>query len=311
MALSEALRNQIDKTVRSERVVLFMKGSRSMPQCGFSAQVVGILNELLDKYQTVDVLSDPMLRDGIKEFSNWPTIPQLFIDSQFVGGCDIVKEMYASGDLQKMLGVKEVAIEPPSIKLTDAAKAAIRDASGDLGPNELLHLEISPKFQYGLFFGPKINGEIQVDAGGIAICLDKASARLAEGTVIDFVEGPSGAAGFKIENPKEPARMKPLSAKELKAMMDRGENHRLYDVRTDAERKIAMLPGGRALDEEARNELLVLLDKQTPLVFYCHHGVRSVAACENALSLGFKKVYNLSGGIEAWSLTVDPTLPRY
>ncbi len=311
MPLSQDLRDQIDKTIRSERVVLFMKGTRSMPQCGFSAQVVGILNELVDQYQTIDVLSNPMLRDGIKEFSNWPTIPQLYIDGQFVGGCDIVKEMHAAGDLHKMLGVSEAAVETPSIQITEAAKAALLEASGDVEPNEVLHLEISPKFQYGLFFGPKAKGEIEADAGGITIYLDKTSAKRAGGTVIDFVDGPSGAAGFKIQNPNEPARAKPLSARELKAMMDRGANFRLYDVRTDAERELAILPNTLVLSGNAQLELETTEDKHLTLVFYCHHGIRSAAACERALSLGFKNVYNLSGGIEAWSQTVDASVPRY
>lgn len=311
MALSEDLRKQIENRVKTERVVLFMKGTRAMPQCGFSAQVVQILDELLDTYQTADVLGDPMLRDGIKEFSNWPTIPQLYIDGQFVGGCDIIKDLYGSGELQKLLGISEQSVAAPAIKLTDTAMAAIRGASGDVGENEVLHLEISPRFQYGLFFGPRTPGEIECNADGIVICLDKASAKRAGGVVIDFVEGPGGSAGFKIENPNEPARVKALSAKELKAMMEREPNLRLYDVRTEAEREIAVIAGDLWLDGLARTELMNLEDKRTPLVFYCHHGVRSMNAAQQVLSMGFQQVFNLSGGIDAWSLTVDPSIRRY
>jgi monothiol glutaredoxin len=99
---SETLR-QIDDLVKSERVVLFMKGSRSFPQCGFSASVVQILNSLLPEYKTVNVLADPEVRQGIKEYSSWPTIPQLYVDGEFVGGCDIMREMYQSGELQQLL----------------------------------------------------------------------------------------------------------------------------------------------------------------------------------------------------------------
>ena len=102
MALSESLRKQIADLVASNRVVLFMKGTPRMPQCGFSAQVVQILDALLPSYETVDVLRSPELRDGIKEFSQWPTIPQLYVGGQFIGGCDIVREMNASGELQKL-----------------------------------------------------------------------------------------------------------------------------------------------------------------------------------------------------------------
>jgi len=104
MAMNESLRTHIFELVASNRVVLFMKGNRQMPQCGFSGQVVGILNKLLPSYETVDVLDSPELRDGIKEFSQWPTIPQLYVDGQFIGGCDIVREMNASGELQKLIG---------------------------------------------------------------------------------------------------------------------------------------------------------------------------------------------------------------
>ena len=103
MALSEPLRRQLSELVANNRVVLFMKGTRLMPQCGFSAQVVQILDEQLPDYETVDVLSSPEIRGGIKEFSNWPTIPQLYVDGKFVGGCDIVREIYASGELQKLV----------------------------------------------------------------------------------------------------------------------------------------------------------------------------------------------------------------
>jgi len=104
VALNESLRTQISEFVASHRVVLFMKGNRQIPQCGFSGQVVGILNKLLPNYETVDVLESPELRDGIKEFSQWPTIPQLYVDGQFIGGCDIVRDMNASGELQKIMG---------------------------------------------------------------------------------------------------------------------------------------------------------------------------------------------------------------
>jgi monothiol glutaredoxin len=105
MAPNETLRQQISDLLASNRVVLFMKGTRQMPQCGFSAQVVQILDEILPNYETVDVLLSPEIRDGIKAFSQWPTIPQLYVGGQFIGGCDIVREMRASGELQKLIGV--------------------------------------------------------------------------------------------------------------------------------------------------------------------------------------------------------------
>jgi monothiol glutaredoxin len=104
MSLDPATRDRIASIIDSDRVVLFMKGDRSRPQCGFSATVVQILDSLIDDYTTVDVLADPAVREGIKEYSNWPTIPQLYVGGEFLGGCDIVREMYQQGELQETLG---------------------------------------------------------------------------------------------------------------------------------------------------------------------------------------------------------------
>ncbi len=308
MPLSDSIRNQLSELVGSDKVVLFMKGSRGTPQCGFSATVVGILDDLVPAYKTVDVLADPAVRDGIKEFSNWPTIPQLYVGGQFVGGCDIVKELYSSGELQKLLGVNEAETPAPSIKVSATAANALREAGNEAGEGELLHLEVSPKFQYGLFFGPRAQGEIEVMAGDIPVLLDRSSARRANGISIDFVDGPSG--GFKIENPNEPPRVKPLSARELKAMLDKKAPLALFDVRTEAERKIAKIEGAKLLDRAAVEEIEGM-DKGATLVFHCHHGMRSQAAAERFAAQGYRNVYNLLGGIDAWSQAVDPSVPRY
>jgi monothiol glutaredoxin len=103
MSLSEATRTKLSSLIASDRVVLFMKGDRAVPQCGFSARVVQILDSLLPKYTTVDVLRAPDVRDGIKEFSAWPTIPQLYVDGEFLGGCDIVTELFQTGELKRKL----------------------------------------------------------------------------------------------------------------------------------------------------------------------------------------------------------------
>jgi monothiol glutaredoxin len=103
MSLDPATRKRIQSIIDSDRVVLFMKGERRMPQCGFSAQVVRILDSLVPDYTTCDVLADSAVRQGIKDFSSWPTIPQLYVDGEFLGGCDIVTELYQSGELQDRL----------------------------------------------------------------------------------------------------------------------------------------------------------------------------------------------------------------
>jgi monothiol glutaredoxin len=99
---------RIRQEISEDDVVLYMKGSPVFPQCGFSAAVVQILTELGVKFRGIDVLTDPSLREGIKSFSEWPTIPQLYVKGEFVGGCDIVREMYASGELRQLLDEKGV-----------------------------------------------------------------------------------------------------------------------------------------------------------------------------------------------------------
>lgn len=101
--MSEKMRAQIDQEVKSNRVMLYMKGDKDFPMCGFSNQVVNILNSLGVEYSTRNVLADEDLRQTIKEYADWPTIPQLYVDGEFVGGCDITTEMYQSGELQALL----------------------------------------------------------------------------------------------------------------------------------------------------------------------------------------------------------------
>ena len=101
--------SRIDEIVRNNDVVLFMKGSTLFPQCGFSSRAVAILDHLGVSFETVDVLQDPEIRNGIKEYSDWPTIPQLYVKGEFVGGSDIMMEMYEAGELQQLLDEKQVA----------------------------------------------------------------------------------------------------------------------------------------------------------------------------------------------------------
>jgi len=94
---------KIDEIVKGNRIVLFMKGTPDAPQCGFSAQVVQVLSLLEVEYRSVDVLVDPAIRQGIKNYANWPTIPQLYVAGEFIGGCDIVREMFQAGELRALV----------------------------------------------------------------------------------------------------------------------------------------------------------------------------------------------------------------
>ena len=108
--MDTTVHERISQEVADNPVVLYMKGSPVFPQCGFSAAVVQILSHLGVKFKGVDVLSDPGIRQGIKEFSNWPTIPQLYVKGEFIGGCDIIREMYETGELQQVFEQKGVAV---------------------------------------------------------------------------------------------------------------------------------------------------------------------------------------------------------
>ena len=104
-------KSQIQDTVTSNDVVLFMKGSKMMPQCGFSSRVAGVLNYMGVEFADVDVLADEALRQGIKDFSDWPTVPQLYVKGEFVGGCDIITEMTLSGELDQLFEAKGVTFD--------------------------------------------------------------------------------------------------------------------------------------------------------------------------------------------------------
>ena len=104
-------RTRIDEIVNGSDVVLFMKGTKTMPQCGFSSRVAGVLNYMGVEYADVNVLEDEDVRQGVKDYSDWPTIPQLYVKGEFVGGCDIVREMFQTGELQDTLKEKGVEME--------------------------------------------------------------------------------------------------------------------------------------------------------------------------------------------------------
>ncbi|MBK7828496.1 Grx4 family monothiol glutaredoxin [Nannocystis sp.] len=312
MPLTEDLRTRLQALIAADEVVLFMKGTRARPQCGFSASVVQVLDELVPSYRTVDVLADPEIRDGIKELSAWPTIPQLYVRGEFVGGADIVREMHGSGELEGVLGVARKEITPPRITVSARAAEVFREATADAGPDDAIRLSISSRFEHDLGVESARPGDVQVEVAGLRFVLDRMSAGRADGLSFDYVEQ-GGQAGFKIENPNAPPTVQQIGPTELAARMAAqmavGELH-LYDVRSPQEREIARIAGSTLLDPAVRDQILGL-PRDTPLVFHCHHGGRSQQAAEYFLDQGFTRVANLRGGIEAWSVEVDPQVPRY
>ena len=113
--LDEQTKTRIETNITSQDVVLFMKGTPVFPQCGFSAAVVGVLTHLNVPFKGVNVLEDEAVREGIKHFTDWPTIPQLYVKGEFVGGCDIIREMYETGELTEMLNTRGIATTPQAL----------------------------------------------------------------------------------------------------------------------------------------------------------------------------------------------------
>jgi len=309
MALDPQLKQKIDQLVAQDPVVLFMKGTRSFPQCGFSASVVNILNTLIPKYATVNVLADPDVRGGMKEYSDWPTFPQLFIRGEFVGGADIVRQMFESGDLEKALGSLVAPAKAITVTVTARAAQELAAALKEGSPGDVIHLTVTPSWENQLDIGAKEPTHVTIESNGITVQVDRASAQRANGVQIDFLEDATGA-GFKIDNPNRPPSVREIGPKELKALLDSGKVKHLYDVRTPKEREIATIAGTTLLDDAAMTQI-EQLPKDTPLAFHCHHGGRSRAAAEHFVKQGFKTVYNLAGGIDAWAKDVDPSIKRY
>jgi monothiol glutaredoxin len=282
--LSVQTRERIESYIQGGDLVVFMKGNRSMPQCGFSGRVVQILDSLVDDYTTVDVLADADIREGIKEFSSWPTIPQVYLNGEFIGGCDVITELYATGELHQKLGRPVPERKVPTIQISDAAAARIREYL-QRSPGKALKLSVDARYQASLGLAVRQEHDIATEANGIQVVMDLSSAERADGVSIDVVESGTGAS-FKVDNPNAPAEVKQLTPRDVKALLDRHEKFVFLDVRTPEERATAAIPGTRLLDQATAAEI-ERLPKDTMLVFHCHHGGRSQSAAVHFRSRGF------------------------
>ncbi|UQY87038.1 Grx4 family monothiol glutaredoxin [Stenotrophomonas rhizophila] len=308
MSLDPALRSRIESILTANRVVLFMKGQPTMPQCGFSAKAVGALQDLGVEFAHVNVLADPEIREGIKAYGDWPTIPQLYIDSELVGGSDIILQMASSGELSSVLGLAAPDRTPPRITVTPAAVEMLRGALAD-APGASLQLSIDASFQPNFQLAPHDDNAIAAESNGLRVQFDLASARRAEGITIDWVDDIRGK-GLAIDNPNAPKAVQELAVRDADDQRRAG-TLTVVDVRPADERAIASIGGEfKTFDGNNRAELEAL-PKDTPLAFLCHHGGRSAQAAEQFRALGFSKVYNITGGIDAWSDAVDNSVPKY
>ena len=201
MVSEDPIQNEIESLVKSNPVVLFMKGTPAMPQCGFSAKVVGILDDVLDQYETVDVIARPEIRSGIKEYTQWPTVPQLYVNGEFLGGCDIILEMAGTGELYESLGIELPEVSEPKIEITDSARDVFADAP--CADDQGIRLGISKQFHYEFNVGPINDGDFRVESNGITLVIDRMSASRADGITVDF-ETSGAQSGLRIKNPNEP-----------------------------------------------------------------------------------------------------------
>jgi len=290
--MTEELRAKLQSMVDSHDVVLFMKGTRQQPQCGFSNRVVSILEELEIDYQTYNVFSDPDIRSGMKDFSMWPTFPQLYIKQEFVGGCDLVTEMMQSGELPGMLGVTLEDVEPPTVHCSPNILNLFKESLATHGGG--IHIDVSKNFQYDIFIGPKSNGQVESIVDGVPFYFSRGSAKRANGISLDFKDGDNG--GVLIDNPNEP-KFEDIAVSDVEAWVADNPTAKVYQIGVTAEQ---VLPFATLLDANAHQEI-GQLPKDHPIAFMCVMGVRSQHAAKDLAFQGYSNVFNIVGGLTAWN----------
>lgn len=306
-ALSQATRDRIEALIRENRIMLFMKGTPQQPMCGFSARTISALDSITPDYASCNVLEDEEIREGIKEYGNWPTIPQLYIDGELVGGCDIVTGMFNSGELHTALGMEQPDRTPPEITITDEAASKITEAmQGHDGI--AVHFQVDANWNAQLNLGPPQGNEIRAVANGIDVLMDIATAQRARGASIDWVESIHGE-GLGVDLPLAPPPVKQMTVAQLSERLNSDELT-VVDVRGEDERERAVIEPSLHLDKDSLARLEAL-PKDSEIAFYCHTGVRSQGVAEHFRKKGFTNIYNISGGIDAWSKEIDPEVPVY
>jgi monothiol glutaredoxin len=225
-----------------------------------------------------------------------------------IGGSDIVTEMFDSGELGNVLGLGEPTGKSPKIEIEPAAADIMVNAVQGR-PGQTIHLKIDAGFEHTMSLGPPRPGNLDVQSGPVSLQLDRWSAARADGLRIRVRQALEGQ-GFSFENPNAPPPVKQMTVQELKAVLDRGQQTWLFDVRGPDERNRASLPAATPLDEDGLRAIEGL-PPDTPIIFHCHRGGRSQAAAEHYRRRGYANLYNLAGGIDAWSREIDPGVPTY
>jgi len=305
MSLDSETRGIIDNLLSSSKIVLFMKGTPQQPQCGFSAKTIAALDMLVPDFTSVNVLDHQMIRDGIKEYSNWPTIPQLYIDGELIGGNDIVQDMLKSGELADALGVDKPAVTHPKISISDDGVVVMKKAL-DSQPDGILHLQISATWIHQIALDTNQDDDVHVNVNGIELHMDPWTAARADGLNMILDEDLTGTR-FIFDNPNAPPPVNQMTVQVLKERLDSGDDVILIDVRDDKELEIASIDGGQQWNNDSRT-LVESLAKDTEIILICQTGSRSHALADALRQRGHTNLYNVTGGIKAWAAEIDPDM---
>ncbi len=298
--MTDQTTKRIEQMLDENPVFLFMKGTPQTPMCGFSSNTVKILKDLIgDDFSSFNVLEDPEIREGIKTYGQWPTIPQLYVNKELIGGNDIVSEMFNTGELHELLALEQPDRTPPSISITDEALNHIKEGLKDMG-NHQLFLSVDDEFNTRFSLEQPKGYEVIADVGDLKVYMDIGTAKRSNGVEISWVDELQGS-GLRIKNPNEPPAVKDLSVAELQDWLATDvDNPLVYDVRSPDKIAEGTVDTAVRLDKAAI-ERIESMDKDTPLVFVCQVGQSSMSAAEFFRKKGYTKVFNLTGGFNAWN----------
>lgn len=298
--MTDQTTQRIEKMLDENPVFLFMKGNPQTPMCGFSSNTVKILKDMIgDNFGSFNVLEDPEIREGIKAYGQWPTIPQLYVNKELVGGNDIISEMFNTGELHELLNLKQPDRTPPQIDITDEALNHIKEGLKDMGDHQLF-LSVDDEFNTRFSLEMPKGYEIIAAVGDLKVYMDIGTAKRSNGIEISWLDELQGS-GLRIKNPNEPPAVQDLSVAELQDWFATDiENPNIYDVRSVDKIAEGTVDHAVRLDKAAI-ESIENMPKDTPLVFVCQVGQSSMSAAEYFRKKGYTKVFNLTGGYNAWS----------